>query len=423
MSNSIPVLGLKKDMDRRLRGGHPWIFSNEVAALPQGLEAGDLVQVQDHRGTPLGTGYWSRGSLIALRVLERGADLPEGVAWFHGLLAKALARRGHLGRATCRVVFAESDDLPGLIVDRYGEASRAVVVVQCLTQGMERRRTDIAEALDRLLGPRALIFDGSSSFRELEGLPRHREWWSRQDGGGWARRDVGGLGPEAFQEVELDGLRMELDFSSVQKGGLFLDQVENWSRAAGLAKGGAVLDLCCYHGGWGLMALRAGASHADFVDRSESALDRVERNLKVNGLDAMPGERLCAPVLDCVKTLLRRPLRYRLVVADPPAFVKSRKHFAQGRQGYIDLNRQAMALVEDGAFLVSCSCSHHMGVDAFREVLRLAAARAGCRLRILAQLGQGQDHPQLPQVLETSYLKGFVMQVEHRRHESEVQRG
>lgn len=427
MSPSLPVLGLKKDMDRRLRGGHPWLFSNELAALPAGLEPGDLVQVQDHRGLALGTGYWSRGSLIAVRMLERGAELPEGQAWFQHTLQRALSRRAHLGRATCRLVFAESDDLPGLVVDRYGKGSGAVVVVQCLTQGMERRRHDIAEALDSLLGPRAIIFDGSSSFRDLEGLPRGREWWNRARGSAWTCREVEELGPDAFQEVELDGLRMELDFGSVQKGGLFLDQVENWSRAAGLAQNGAVLDLCCYHGGWGLAALRAGAHHADFLDRSESALERVERNLRLNGLEERGGERLCVPVLDGLKTLLRRPLRYRLVVADPPAFVKSRKHFAQGRQGYIDLNRQAMALVEEGGFLVSCSCSHHMGVDAFREVLRLAAARAGCRLRILAQLGQGQDHPQLPQVLETGYLKGFIVQVEHRgapsAREIEVQHG
>ena len=213
-----------------------------------------------------------------------------------------------------------------------------------------------------------------------------------------------------------DGLRMELDFRAVQKGGLFLDQVENWSRAATLGRGGAVLDLCCYHGGWGLQAARAGATRVDFLDRSEPALERVTRNLALNGLDALPGQRHCADVLDGLKALQREGRRYRLVVADPPAFIKNRKRFAEGRQGYIDLNRHALALVEEGGFLAACSCSHHMGVDQFREVLRLAAQRAGKRLRILAQLGQGQDHPQLPQVLETFYLKGFLLQVEDVRH-------
>jgi 23S rRNA (cytosine1962-C5)-methyltransferase len=409
-----PILALKRDMDRRLRGGHPWVFSNELAPLPAGLEAGALVRVADHRGRELGMGFWSRGSLIAVRLLTRDGGVPGGADWFEGGLARAIARRAHLDRATCRLVHAESDDLPGLIVDRYGEGDGAVLVAQCLTQGMESRREELAAALRRLLPLRALIFDGSSAFRELEGLPRERHWW-RPVADGWDRRSADQLGEEARQTVEVDGLRLELDFRAVQKGGLFLDQVENWSRAAALGRGGAVLDLCCYHGGWGLQAARAGAARVDFLDRSEAALERVTRNLALNGLDALPGERINAPVLEGLRELQRGGRRYRLVIADPPAFVKSKRHYAEGRQGYIDLNRQAMALVEEGGFLATCSCSHHLGVDAFREVLRLAARRAACRLRILAQLGQGQDHPQLPQVPETGYLKGFLLQVEHER--------
>lgn len=407
----MPLLTLKRGADRRLRGGHPWVFSNELAPLPEGLLPGDLVRLADHRGQELGWGLWSRGSLIAVRLLDRGEAAPGDATWFRGRLAAAAARRAHLGRDTARLVFSESDDLPGLIVDRYG----AVLSVQCLTQGMERRKAEIAAALRGLLSPRALFFDGSSSFRALEGLPDTREWWT-PDGDGWSMCDTAQAGEAALQRLELDGLAMELDFRAVQKGGLFLDQVENWSRAASLGRGGAVLDLCCYHGGWGLQAARAGATHVDFLDRSEAALERVTRNLALNGLDALPGRRLCADALEGLKALQREGRRYRLVVSDPPAFIKNRKRFAEGRQGYIDLNRHALALVEEGGFLAACSCSHHMGLDQFREVLRLAAQRAGRRLRILAQLGQGQDHPQLPQVLETSYLKGFLLQVEDARH-------
>lgn len=412
MSVPVPILHLKRDLDRRVRGGHPWIFSNELAALPEGLAPGDLVELRDHKERPLGHGLWSRGSLIALRLLDHGGGLPGGADWFRGRIARAAARRAHLGRDCCRLVFSESDDLPGLIVDRYGD----VLSVQCLTQGMERRREEIAEALGSLFAPRALLFDGSSAFRELEGLPREREWWTPAESG-WSPAPAAEAGDEAIQQVELDGLRLELDFRAVQKGGLFLDQVENWSRAAALGRGGEVLDICCYHGGWGLQAGRAGATRVDFLDRSQSALDAVTRNLELNGLGALPGERLCQTALDGIRALLRRERRYRLVVVDPPAFIKSKRHFAEGRQGYIDLNRLAMALVEDGGFLASCSCSHQMGTDNFREVLRLAAGRAGCRLRILGQLGQGQDHPQLPQVLETGYLKGFLLQVERESHD------
>ena len=412
MMAPAPRLTLKRDQERRLRGGHPWVFSNELETPPASLERGALVELADRQDRSLGHGYWSKGSLIAVRLLSRDGILPEGADWFAPLLERAAARRAHLGRATCRLVYAESDDLPGLIVDRYGEGGSAVLVAQCLTQGMERRREEIAQALRGLFQPRALIFDGSSSFRDLEGLPREREWWQPGAEGGWERRDPAQLGDEGLQSVALEGLRLELDFRAVQKGGLFLDQVENWGRAAALARGGAALDLCCYHGGWGLQAARAGATRVDFLDRSEAALERVSRNLELNGLAGLPGERICCGVLDGLKVLQREGRRYRLVIADPPAFIKSKRLFLQGRQGYIDLNRQAMALVEEGGFLATCSCSHHMGTDAFREVLRLAAGRAGCRLRILAQLGQGQDHPQLPQVLETGYLKGFLLQVE-----------
>lgn len=410
MSDAVPILHLKRDLDRRVRGGHPWIFSNELAPPPAGLEPGALVEVLDFKERSLGHGLWSRGSLIAVRMLGRGPGPAGSAEWFRERIARASSRRAHLGRSCCRVVFSESDDLPGLIVDRYGD----VLSVQCLTQGMEARRDAIAAALGQLFAPRALLFDGSSAFRELEGLPRERQWWTPTPDG-WQVSTADEVGEGALQAVELDGLRLELDFRSVQKGGLFLDQVENWARAASLGRGGAVLDICCYHGGWGLQAARAGATHVDFLDRSESALDRVTRNLELNGLGALPGQRLCDNAMDGIRTLLRQSRRYRLVVVDPPAFIKSKRHFAEGRQGYIDLNRMAMALVEDGGFLASCSCSHHMGVDNFREVLRLAAGRAGCRLRILGQLGQGQDHPQLPQVLETGYLKGFLLQVE-REH-------
>jgi 23S rRNA (cytosine1962-C5)-methyltransferase len=407
----MPLLTLKRGDDRRLRGGHPWVFSNELAPLPAGLQPGDLVRLADHQQRPLGWGLWSRGSLIAVRVLSRDEEPPGDAAWFRSRLEAAAARRAHLGRETLRLVFAESDDLPGLIVDRYGD----VLSVQVLSQGMERRKAEIAAALRDAFSPQAILFDGSSSFRALEGLPATREWWVPA-AGDWRVRDTAELGNEALRRVELDGLAMELDFRAVQKGGLFLDQVENWSRAATLGHGGAVLDLCCYHGGWGLQAARAGATRVDFLDRSEAALERVTRNLDLNGLAGLPGERVCDTALDGLKALQKDGRRYRMVVADPPAFIKNKRHFAEGRQGYIDLNRHALALVEEGGFLASCSCSHHMGVDQFREVLRLAAQRAGKRLRILAQLGQGQDHPQLPQVLETSYLKGFLLQVEEVRH-------
>jgi 23S rRNA (cytosine1962-C5)-methyltransferase len=400
------IMHLKRGSERRILGGHPWIFSNEVEGSLKDLPVGGLVQVHDSRENWIGWAGTSRGSLICARILERSKREPLNVDWFAARFRAAAARRAHLNRDTCRVVFAESDDLPGLIVDRY----EGVLSVQCLTQTMDSMRARIAVALDLVFTPDWILFDGSSPFRRLENLPDDRLLMKR-DGEEWLTEKLEDGHAPLVKTIKPAGFAMELDFCSVQKGGLFLDQVENWQRVSRCATGAEVLDLCCYHGGWGLAALQTGAVRADFVDRSRDALDRVRRNLE---LGAFAGEHrtLCGDVFDLMKQLQREGRRYRLVVSDPPAFVKSRKRFAEGRQGYIDLNRQAMQLVENGGFLAACSCSHHMGAEAFRDVLRLSAKRAGKQIRILASLEQGEDHPWLPQVLESHYLKGYLLQVE-----------
>jgi 23S rRNA (cytosine1962-C5)-methyltransferase len=403
----VITLVLKRGTERRARGGHPWIFSNEVATSLRNQPPGELCEVVDHGGRLVGHGYFSAGSLICTRLLSRDGSLPEGADWFGARLEEALARRRHLRREAHRLVHSEADELGGLVIDRYGDAFS----VQCLTQGMEQRRAEILSALRQLFDPALVLLDGSSPFRELEQLPRERSFFVRGE------HTLLPLPAEAPAEatrrrVELDGLRFELDFREVQKGGLFLDQAENWPRAAVFAPGRAVLDICCYHGGWGLAAGRAGATSLDFVDSSAEALERVALNLELNGLAQLPGERLKGDAFAVLKTLAGQGRRYGLVILDPPAFIKGRKGYENGRQGYIDLNRQALALVEDGGVLATCSCSHHLGSDGFREVLRLAAKRAGRRIRILGQLAQGSDHPILPAMLETAYLKGLLLLVE-----------
>lgn len=401
------TLVLKRGAERRVRGGHPWIFSNEVATSLKNQPAGELCRVDDHQGRPVGHGYFSAGSLICARLLSRDGTLPEGPDWFAERIERAHARRARLGRDTHRVVHSEADDLGGLIVDRYDGA----LSVQCLTQGMERRKGEILAALRQIFDPAFVLLDGSVGYRKLEGLSEERSCFVRGEHG---LQPLTAEGPAAsfVHRARIDGLVFELDFRSVQKGGLFLDQVENWQRAAVWARGRDVLDVCCYHGGWGLAAAKAGARSVDFLDRSADALDRVEANLTLNGLAELPGERIQAEAFEGLRALVGEGRQYGLVVVDPPAFVKSKKNYESGRQGYIDLNRQALALVEEGGLLATCSCSHNVGTDAFREIMRLAAKRAGKRIRIVGQLAQGADHPILPAMLETAYLKGLLLLVE-----------
>lgn len=401
------TLVLKRGAERRARGGHPWIFSNEVATPLKNQPAGELCEVQDHQGRLVGHGYFSAGSLICVRLLTRDGSEPEGADWFAARFERALARRSHLDRLTHRLVHSEADGLGGLVVDRYGAACS----VQCLTQGMDRRRPEILAALRQVLDPAFVLVDGSVGFRRLEGLSEERLFFARGEHGLVPLLEDAPA--ERFRHrAGIGGLEFELDFRDVQKGGLFLDQAENWTRAAAFARGRAVLDACCYHGGWGLAAARAGAASVDFLDRSAEALERVQVNRDLNGLDGVPGELVRADAFEGLRARVAAGRRYGVVILDPPAFVKSKKDYERGRQGYIDLNRQALALVEEGGLLATCSCSHHLGTDAFREVLRLAARRAGRRIRIVGQLSQGSDHPILPAMLETAYLKGLLLLVE-----------
>ena len=387
-----PRLVLRKNQDRRLRGGHPWVFSNEVAAIEGEPGDGDLVDVVDFRGAFLGRAYLNRRSLICARVLTRGRD-PIAVGFFVKRLERALRFRESAlpGERVLRVVYGEADQLPGLVVDRYGD----FLAVQILTLGMEVRSALVKEALERVLAPRGVVRVADSPLRTLEGLPLERALW-------W------GEVPERI-EVELDGFRIEADLFHGQKTGLFLDQRLNRKRAETRASGRRVLDLFCYQGEWTLHAARGGAAQVLAVDSSEPALAAAARNLERNGFT----ERVRLRHGDCLEVareLERAGERFGLVVIDPPALVKSRNSIAAGARAYREINRLAMTLLEEEGILVTCSCSHHLEDLLFRQVL-LEAARAARRpFRILEWTGESPDHPQLLAVPETHYLKCAVLQ-------------
>ena len=385
-------LVLRRNQDRRVRAGHPWIFSNEVDHLDGQPADGDLVDVHDARGAFLGRAYYNRHSLICARLLTRGHD-PIDLDFFVKRIERAVEHRTAVapGVRTLRLVHSEGDQLPGLVVDRYEDH----LAVQILTMGMETRAPLIREALERVVAPRGAVRVADSPLRKLEGLGLERViWW--------------GEVPERI-EVDVEGFTVEVDLLGGQKTGLFLDQRENRRIAERHAGGKRVLDLFCYQGQWAMHAARGGATEVLAVDSSVAALEVAGRNAARAGLDSAIVFRQ-GDVFDIVRELEREGRRFDLVVADPPALIKSRSHLAAGARAYRELNRTVMALVPENGVVVTCSCSHHLEDELFRQVLRESARAARRPFRVLGWRGESLDHPQLLAVPETHYLKCAVLQ-------------
>lgn len=390
----MPRLFLRPGHDRRLRAGHPWIFSNEIDRIDGIPNGGDAVLVYGARGDCLGTAYYNPHSLIAARLLSRRQETIDTVDFFRQRFAAALDYRRRLygDLTTLRLVHGEADDLPGLVVDRYGE----VLSIQLLTLGMERRREPILQALRELLAPAAVVARNDVAVRELEGLPQEVELL-------W-----GELPPEVMADEH--GLRFRVDVTGGQKTGHFLDQKENHLALRGRVEGERVLDLFCYSGSWSLHAARFGAREVTGVDISAGALALAEENARRNELQSACSF-VRADVFDLLRDWGRAGERFGTVILDPPAFVKSKKKLPEAIRGYLTINRRAMELVAPGGTLFTCSCSHHLQREVFLDLLRQAAVQAGRDARLLELRGQSFDHPVLLACPETDYLKCAVLQL------------
>jgi 23S rRNA (cytosine1962-C5)-methyltransferase len=389
---SLPRLRLQKGRLKRVLSGHPWVFSNELQEVPP-LDPGALVHVDGPGGEPLGVGLYNPRTLIAVRWLERDPEaLPEN--WLEARLSASAARRQALasGETCARLVFGEADGLPGLVVDRYGDA----VVAQALTAGMAALTDRVSAALRSLLKPRVLVWKNDAPSRELEGLPR--EVSVRPEG----------ESPRVLATYL--GLRFDLDLAASQKTGLFLDQRENVRAFTGHLRGGAeVLDVFCYRGVWGMAALRAGAAAASFVESSLSACEALEEGLRANGLPEC--EIHNGDAFDVLPALRREGRSFDAVVCDPPAFAKSKKHLIEAEKAYRRLNELAFSLVRPGGLLVTCSCSYHMDRESFRSIVAEAAARSRRRALLVEARGQAPDHPVLLGFPEGDYLKALFVRV------------
>ncbi len=393
----LPVLRLKRGEDRRLRAGHLWIFSNEVdiAATPLvGFAPGAHARVHDHRNQFLGYAYVNPHALICARILSRNPAHPIDRSLLVHRLKVALAlRERHYPAPYYRLVFGESDGLPGLVLDRYGE----VIIGQIATAGMEALRADVEATVKKVLTPQALVWKNDGGARDLEQLPRQLI-------------SAHGPMPEELQIVE-GPLRFRVPMTGAQKTGWFYDQAANRELFRRLLWPGVrVLDVCSYAGAWAITALRCGAREALCIDSSASALSVAESNAAANGV-AVQVRR--GDAFEVLEQLQGEGERFDVVVLDPPAFIKRRKDLPRGEAAYRKLNQLAMRLLERDALLVSCSCSFHLAADELVALIQ-AAARHNSRLaQILSVGGQASDHPVHPAIPETRYLKAFFCRVTH----------
>lgn len=384
---------LKPKEQRRIEQGHLWVFSNEIAQLPQ-AEAGDLVEVFAAHGTPLGTALYHPSALIAARMLGPKVERLDE-AFFAERLQKAASLRQRLFPQdnAYRLVHGESDWLPGLIVDRYDDC----LCVQILSAGMERRLSRICDALEGLFRPRAIVERNDTPLRGYEDLPQRS---------GVLRGRLEG----PLQVVE-NRILYQADVLTGQKTGLFLDQKLNRDAVARYCRGQRVLDGFCNQAGFALNAAQGGAGRITAVDSSETALLAAEESLKLNNFDSARFDFVQSDMFDFLQQAVRDGDRYGVIILDPPSFTRSKKHVASARRAYRKLNELALRLLEPGGILATASCSFHIFEEVFYESVALAARRANRRLRLLQRLGQSPDHPVLPAMPETRYLKMGVFLV------------
>ncbi len=388
-----PLIRLRPGADRRLKSGYPWAFSNEIAMSPELREfpAGGLVRLEGDDGVRFGTCFFNPHSLISARQLDHDPTAEINSGWVQLRLAEAASLRARFFATPFhRLVHAEADRLPGLIIDRFGP----LAVVQANTAGMDRLLPEITAALEALLPLTAVLARNNSAMRGLEGLPTE------------VRLLLGALPADLV--VEEGGISFPIDPQGGQKTGWFYDQKESRDRIAGLARGARVLDLFCHTGGFGLRAAAAGAERVLLVDSSAAALALAREAAGRNGLAVEFKREDCFAAM---ADLAASGRKFDIVVADPPPFIPARKDQAAGLRGYGRMARMAAALVAPGGFLFVASCSHHAAPDAFAAAIAHGLARAGRTGRTLHAGGAGPDHPIHPHLPESAYLKTLLIQL------------
>lgn len=396
MAKKLPSVLLRSSEDRRVRAGHPWAFSNEILmdAETKAIPPGSLAYLRAPGGEALGLVTFNPHSLIAARLLTSNPEANVDALFLGRRIANAAALRDRLiGVPYYRLIHAEADGLPGLIVDRFGDA----LVVQLNSAGMDALTPVLLEALEAELSPKTIVLKNDSPVRELEGLKREV---TVAKGNG-----------EPIELVENDA-RFVADLSEGQKTGWFYDQRDNRRFMAGLARDANVLDVYSYSGGFGVLAAKQGAKAVTCIDRSAAALDAAKQAAKLNGVDKVVSFDKAEAFEALEKLGGQHARKFDIVICDPPAFVKSRKDLKTGAQGYRKLVRLAAPLVARGGFLFVASCSHLMEPPAFADQVKRGLRDAERTGRILLSSGAALDHPVHPNLPETAYLKALTLQLD-----------
>lgn len=384
-------LVLKKQEEERLLSGHQWIFSNEIKTIQGNPEAGDVVELHRHDGKFLGIGFFHPNSLIAFRLLSHERE-EITFEFFEKKLSQALSLRRRLfpHAETFRLAHGEGDFLPGLIIDKYNE----YISIQTLSLGMDRRITLICDVLESLLHPKAIIERNESPLRTLEQLPSKKEVLR------------GTLDQTIVAE---NGVKFKIDLLSGQKTGIFLDQRDNRKAIRRYVKGASVLDCFCNEGGFSLNASEGGAESVRGVDSSDTAIAKAKVNATINQKTNIAFE--VADVFELLKSAAADQRRYDAIILDPPSFARNKKSVFTALRGYKEINTNALRLINPGGFLISASCSHHVAEDAFFSTIEASARSAGRSVQLLESSGASPDHPVLPAMPETRYLKFGIFAV------------
>ena len=404
-----PAAAVTRRAADRLRAGHLWVYRSDMESLVPALGAteivgGSLVTVMDSRGIPLGTGLYSAVSQIAVRIVSGEAALSRDgyLEQVRERVVAALLLRDEVAPESmendaCRLVFSEADDLPGIVADRYND----LVILQLLTQGTAQDdvRAVLTEVIRERLNPATIIERPDPKIRELEQLaaPSSEPLFSRGDSA------------QLTSVFTINGLRFHYDASSGQKTGAFLDQRLNYAAAARYARGSA-LDVCTYQGGFALHLAQI-CEQVTGVDASRGALEVADRNRELNPELRAQVDWIEADAFELLREYEASGERYDTIVLDPPAFAKSKRAAEGAMRGYKELNLRAMKMLAPGGTLVTCSCSHHVGLAEFTEVVAAAASDAGRRVQVLEIRGAAPDHPAVLTLPETSYLKCLICRV------------
>lgn len=402
---NFPAFVVTKKAERSVKDGHLWIYDNEVIKAPEAVENGSIADVVTEKGTYLGSGLVSQNSKIRVRILSSNANEQFNEAFFLRRIKYALDYRRTVMKkdySSCRLIFGESDGLPGFVCDKYED----ILSVQVMTYGMEKikdllYRGLVEELKNDGIAVRGIMERNDVAVRKLEGLKMYKDWY---------KADFLPEPPSPVTEITENGIKYEVDVENGQKTGFFLDQKYNRLAVGKLAEGRKVLDCFTHTGSFALNAAMGGAAHVTAVDVSQLAVDMAEKNAVRNGLEGRM-DFVCADVFDLLPKLCEEHADIDFIILDPPAFTKSRKTIGSAEKGYKEINFRAMKLLKRGGYFATCSCSHFMDNSLFVKMLKSAASDAGVELKLIEARQQAPDHPILLNVPETDYLKFYLFQV------------